>query len=125
MADLTAEHRLVVYGTLAPGCSNEHVLTSIPGRWSGAIVRGTRIDVVSAGAAAGYPGLTLDDGDDVACMLFESSELPNTGHGSMSSKGRGTAGSSRASSSTGSGARRTSTSSLAAETPDAENGRNA
>lgn len=76
MADLTAEHRLVVYGTLAPGCSNEHVLTSIPGRWSGAIVRGTRIDVVSAGAAAGYPGLTLDDGDDVACMLFESSELP-------------------------------------------------
>lgn len=76
MADLTAEHRLVVYGTLAPGCANEDVLASIPGRWSSAVVRGTRVDVVATGAATGYPGLTLDDGDDVACMLLESPDLP-------------------------------------------------
>lgn len=73
--ELDVEHRLVVYGTLAPGEPNEHVMADIPGRWTPAVVRGTRVDS-GRGAAFGYPGLTLDDADDVNCVLFESAELP-------------------------------------------------
>jgi len=31
---------LFVYGTLCPGCPNEHVLKAIGGRWEPATVRG-------------------------------------------------------------------------------------
>lgn len=70
-----ARHRLAVYGTLAPGRPNEHVMAGIDGTWTPATVRGTRIDV-GWGAAMGYPGITLDDGGDVDCLLFESADLP-------------------------------------------------
>ena len=67
--ELDVEHRLVVYGTLAPGESNEHVMADIPGRWTPAVVRGTRVDS-GRGAAFGYPGLTLDDADDVTGFVW-------------------------------------------------------
>lgn len=67
--------RLAVYGTLAPGGPNEHVLADIPGTWTPGVVRGTRFGS-GWGAALGYPGIVLDDGGDVACQLFESDELP-------------------------------------------------
>ena len=32
--------RLFVYGTLAPGRANEHILQSVPGTWEPAVVKG-------------------------------------------------------------------------------------
>ncbi len=49
------EH-LFVYGTLAPGRPNEHILADVPGTWQSAIVFGTLIDE-GWGAELGYPGI--------------------------------------------------------------------
>lgn len=68
-------NRLFVYGTLAPGRPNEHVLAAIPGRWEAATVRGTLLQE-GWGARAGYPGIVLDEaGDEVQGFLFSSDEL--------------------------------------------------
>jgi gamma-glutamylcyclotransferase (GGCT)/AIG2-like uncharacterized protein YtfP len=68
-------NRLFVYGTLAPGRPNEHVLAGIPGRWEAATVRGTLLQE-GWGARAGYPGIVLDEtGDEVQGFLFSSHEL--------------------------------------------------
>lgn len=68
--------RLFVYGTLAPGRSNAHVLADVPGTWQPAQVRGT-VHNVTWGPAAGYPGLVLDeDAGEVRGLLFTSDELP-------------------------------------------------
>ena len=48
--------RLFVYGTLAPGRPNAHVLADVPGTWESATVRGTLVQD-GWGAAAGYPGI--------------------------------------------------------------------
>ena len=50
--------RLFVYGTLAPGRSNAHVLATVPGTWEPATVRGTLFPE-GWGAALGYPGIVL------------------------------------------------------------------
>jgi gamma-glutamylcyclotransferase (GGCT)/AIG2-like uncharacterized protein YtfP len=52
--------RIFVYGTLAPGRSNEHVLSGIPGAWQKGWVRG-RLLQEGWGAKQGYPGLVIDD----------------------------------------------------------------
>ena len=68
--------RLFVYGTLAPGRPNEHVLTKVPGEWQPATVKGTLLQE-GWGAALGYPGIVLDDhADCVHGFVFTSSELP-------------------------------------------------
>jgi gamma-glutamylcyclotransferase (GGCT)/AIG2-like uncharacterized protein YtfP len=68
-------HRLFVYGTLAPGRSNAHVLAPIPGEWEPATVTGTLV-AEGWGAAAGYPGIILDEhGAEVAGFLFSSDAL--------------------------------------------------
>ncbi len=68
--------RLFVYGTLAPGRSNAHVLADVPGSWQPAQVRGT-VHHVTWGPAAGYPGLILDeDAGAVPGLVFTSDELP-------------------------------------------------
>ena len=67
--------RLFVYGTLAPGRSNAQVLAPIPGHWEPATVTGTLVPE-GWGAAAGYPGIILDDhGSVVAGFLFTSDSL--------------------------------------------------
>lgn len=67
---------LAVYGTLAPGRSNHHELAGLAGRWSHGWVRGLLLPQ-GWGAAAGYPGLLLDDdGALVAVQLFHSDDLP-------------------------------------------------
>jgi len=67
--------RLFVYGTLAPGRSNAHMLADVPGEWEPAIVTGTLL-AEGWGAAAGYPGIVLDEqGADVAGFLFSSDVL--------------------------------------------------
>jgi gamma-glutamylcyclotransferase (GGCT)/AIG2-like uncharacterized protein YtfP len=68
-------HRLFVYGTLAPGRANAHVLAPIPGEWEAATVTGTLLPE-GWGAAAGYPGIILDGhGGVVAGLLFSSATL--------------------------------------------------
>lgn len=67
--------RLFVYGTLAPGRANAHVLAPVPGTWRPASVRG-RLFETGWGAAAGYPAIVPDDaGAPVEGLIFESEEL--------------------------------------------------
>lgn len=68
-------HRLFVYGTLAPGRPNEHILADIPGEWESATVLGT-LHQQGWGAAAGYPGIVLDgQGSEVEGFLFSAETL--------------------------------------------------
>ena len=67
--------RLFVYGTLAPGRPNEHILADVPGSWEPATVIGTLLPE-GWGAAAGYPGIVLDgQGGEVEGLLFTSESL--------------------------------------------------
>jgi gamma-glutamylcyclotransferase (GGCT)/AIG2-like uncharacterized protein YtfP len=75
MSDAREADRLFVYGTLAPGRPNAHVLEDIPGTWEPATVTGTLV-AEGWGAAAGFPGLVVDPhGADVAGLLFSSDAL--------------------------------------------------
>ena len=68
-------HSLFVYGTLAPGRPNQHVLADVPGHWQAAEVSGTLLPH-GWGAALGYPAIRLDDGADVVeGFLFTSDHL--------------------------------------------------
>lgn len=68
-------HRLFVYGSLAPGRPNEHVLADIQGEWEPATVTGTLLQE-GWGAAMGFPGIILDEcGGEVEGLLFSSENL--------------------------------------------------
>lgn len=68
-------HRLFVYGTLAPGRPNEHVLAGVPGEWEPATLRGALLPE-GWGAAAGFPGIIIDEhGPEVHGFLFSSPTL--------------------------------------------------
>ncbi|QDL52940.1 gamma-glutamylcyclotransferase family protein [Rhodoferax aquaticus] len=68
-------NHLFVYGTLAPGRPNEHVLADIPGTWESGTVRGTLLQE-GWGAKVGYPGIVLDhNGGEVQGFLFSSDKL--------------------------------------------------
>ncbi|NTU83154.1 MAG: gamma-glutamylcyclotransferase [Chloroflexales bacterium] len=68
-------HRLFVYGTLAPGRPNEHILADVPGAWEPASVTGMLLQE-GWGAAVGYPGIILDaHGGEVKGFLFSSERL--------------------------------------------------
>jgi gamma-glutamylcyclotransferase (GGCT)/AIG2-like uncharacterized protein YtfP len=67
--------RLFVYGTLAPGRPNAHILAPVPGTWEPASVTGS-LYAEGWGAAAGYPGIVLDPkGDRIDGLLFTSDGL--------------------------------------------------
>lgn len=67
--------RLFIYGTLAPGRPNEHVLAKVPGESEPATVQGTLFPQ-GWGAAVGYPGIVLDErGGEVEGFLFSSESL--------------------------------------------------
>lgn len=69
--------RLFVYGTLAPGKPNAHVLEEIGGAWQSASVRG-RLHQAGWGAELGYPGMTLDEaGKEIKGFVFSSDNLLN------------------------------------------------
>lgn len=71
----TMTSRLFVYGTLAPGRPNAHLLSDIPGTWQPATVTGTLFQE-GWGAAIGYPGIVLDEhGGEVEGFLFCSEAL--------------------------------------------------
>lgn len=67
--------RLFVYGTLAPGRPNDHVLSAIEGGWEPAVIKGRLVES-GWGATLGYPGLVIDEnGKDVHGHVFNSSNL--------------------------------------------------
>jgi gamma-glutamylcyclotransferase (GGCT)/AIG2-like uncharacterized protein YtfP len=67
--------RLFVYGTLAPGRPNEHVLDAIGGSWSIAVVTGN-LRNEGWGAELGYPGIDLNEnGEEIEGALFTSNNL--------------------------------------------------
>jgi gamma-glutamylcyclotransferase (GGCT)/AIG2-like uncharacterized protein YtfP len=67
--------RLFVYGTLAPGQPNAHILAGVPGEWQAATVTGTLFEE-GWGAALGYPGIVLDEhGGEVRGLVFSSASL--------------------------------------------------
>lgn len=67
--------RLFVYGSLAPGRQNAHVLADVPGEWEPASVRGRLVEQ-GWGAAIGYPGIILDtDAGEVQGLPFSSDRL--------------------------------------------------
>jgi len=73
----SAQHRLAVYGTLAPGEPNHHHLSDLAGEWiAGGTVTGT-LESLGWGADMGYPALRWSaSGDEVAVRLFVCAELP-------------------------------------------------
>ena len=71
----TLIQRLFVYGTLAPGRPNHHVLADLPGDWQPASLRGKLIHK-GWGAALGSPGiLPRADGGIVEGYVFTSPVL--------------------------------------------------
>ena len=67
--------RLFVYGTLAPGQPNEHVLKSLPGAWESGFVKGRLVQLGWA-AAMGFPALVLcEEGREIEGLLFSSDAL--------------------------------------------------
>lgn len=67
--------RLFVYGTLAPGRPNEHVLADIVGTWQPATMRG-HLHHDGWGAELGYPAIVPDsDAGEVEGFVFTSDEL--------------------------------------------------
>lgn len=66
---------LFVYGTLAPGRENHHVLANISGKWESATLKGFLLDA-GWGAAIGYPGIIpSDQGNEVNGWVLTSVEL--------------------------------------------------
>ena len=67
--------RLFVYGSLAPGKPNEHLLSEVAGTWEEASVTGT-LHPEGWGATIGYPAIVLsEDGERVDGFLITSTEL--------------------------------------------------
>ena len=56
-------HTLAVYGTLAPGRPNHHVLAPLGGAWTDGLIEGDLIPL-GWGAALGYPGFRPRAGGD-------------------------------------------------------------
>ena len=68
---------LFVYGTLAPGRPNEHILQHLQGSWQPAIVIGS-LQNKGWGAELGYPAIVLStEGEDIQGFLFSSEGLTN------------------------------------------------
>lgn len=69
-------NRLFVYGTLAPGRENEHLLRAIGGHWQPGTVRGLLFPE-GIGPTRGFPVLQLDrEGPIVSGLVFTSRRLP-------------------------------------------------
>ncbi len=67
--------RLFVYGTLAPGQPNDHILRDVPGTWEEAFVKGRLVEH-GWGAELGFPAIELSEADSrVAGLVFTSDSL--------------------------------------------------
>ena len=73
---MSADTRLAVYGSLAPGRGNHRELAELSGEWRGGRVRGWLVSS-GWGAAQGYPGLRPDAaGPEVEVQVLISPDLP-------------------------------------------------
>ena len=62
---------LFVYGTLAPGRSNAHILEPLQGTWEAASIYGI-LHEEGWGATDGFPAVRLGGNNKVAGLLFQS-----------------------------------------------------
>ena len=60
-------HTLAVYGTLAPGRPNHHVLAPLGGEWTDGFIEGDLLEA-GWGAALGYPGFRPRAGGDAVSV---------------------------------------------------------
>ena len=69
--------KLVIYGTLAPGEVNHHVIADLEGTWQDGVVRG-ELHHVGWGAEYGYPAMRWlpRTDNEIPVKLFTSSDLP-------------------------------------------------
>ncbi len=66
---------LAVYGSLAPGKENHHVIAHLCGGWAAGHVLG-KLHAEGWGSTLGYPAIRLQDGPDrVAVEVFQSDDL--------------------------------------------------
>jgi gamma-glutamylcyclotransferase (GGCT)/AIG2-like uncharacterized protein YtfP len=71
----TIPQRLFVYGSLAPGESNAHMLQGLRGTWQPAYIHAEFIES-AWGDAAGFPGIHLDaNAPRVGGQIFTSQDL--------------------------------------------------
>lgn len=71
-----AQTRLAVYGSLAPGTANHHMLAGLDGAWSEARVHGI-VHNAEWEAAGGYPAFEYDPAGPLSDVLvFEAADLP-------------------------------------------------
>jgi gamma-glutamylcyclotransferase (GGCT)/AIG2-like uncharacterized protein YtfP len=69
--------RLAVYGSLAPGKKNHHMMAGMNGSWRIAVLRGS-LRNEGWGAGEGFPGFFWDGTNTpVSAQVFSSRELPN------------------------------------------------
>ena len=67
--------RLFVYGSLAPGRTNEHVLAHVEGTWEPATVRGNLVEK-GWGTGLGFPALApAEDAPEVSGLVLTSPDL--------------------------------------------------
>jgi gamma-glutamylcyclotransferase (GGCT)/AIG2-like uncharacterized protein YtfP len=75
-----ASRRLAVYGSLAPGEVNHHVIADLPGSWEDGIVTGL-LAPADAGTETGFPALRWRaGGPPVTARLLVSDALPANWH---------------------------------------------
>ena len=68
---------LFIYGTLAPGRPNEHILAPLKGTWTPATLA-ARLIKTGRAVEMGYPALVLDpEGPGVEGFVFQSDDLPD------------------------------------------------
>jgi gamma-glutamylcyclotransferase (GGCT)/AIG2-like uncharacterized protein YtfP len=73
----SSDCRLAVYGSLAPGRSNHHVIADVPGEWVERLIVHGELVTTGWGAAFGYRALRWQwDGPVVQVALFTSQHLP-------------------------------------------------
>jgi len=73
---LGTDCRLFIYGTLAPGRSNHHIMNGMTGVWQKAVAKG-HLGSCEWGPYKGYPGFTPSEhGTWVDGYLFSSPDLP-------------------------------------------------
>jgi gamma-glutamylcyclotransferase (GGCT)/AIG2-like uncharacterized protein YtfP len=67
-------HTLAVYGTLAPGQPNHHVVAPLGGEWTDGLIEGDLLPMGS-GAALGYPGFRPRVGGDAVAVQVLTAPL--------------------------------------------------
>ncbi len=74
---MNANHRLAIYGTLAPGKANHGELSGLTGTWSKGTVRGTLVSARKP-PHTGLSGLVLDPtSGQIEVDVFQSVDLPD------------------------------------------------